>query len=133
MSRSAGVLVALALSASSPSIFAAESPATGAPVTATRADQEPARPAESGAQDTAATVGPLAIGAAVHDPAGALIGHIVLLTTDEQGRSVAKVRNEEDVYTIPTDDLFVRGGSTFSRSTLDQLRRGGAIAAGPAR
>jgi hypothetical protein len=130
MRPQAGVLAALAVVGFSSSAFAEGAPGNGAPVTAAPVNPGRARPAESGAHDTAATVGPLAIGVAVHDRSGALIGHVVLLTTDKQGRSVAKVREDEDTYLIPTDDLFVRGGETFSTVTLEQLRHGGAIADG---
>jgi len=64
-----------------------------ADVPAAPAKAEPARPVESGGHDSAATVGPLAIGAEVHDGAGALIGHVTRLTTDQAGRSVAQVRD----------------------------------------
>ncbi|HVN00936.1 MAG TPA: hypothetical protein VMT68_12060 [Caulobacteraceae bacterium] len=97
--------------------------AAGAAVPAVRVEAGPARPAESGARDSSATVGPLAIGAAVRDETGAEIGHVTRLTTDKQGRSVAEVRDNEDVYTIPASDLFARGGAAYSRLDRDQLKR----------
>ena len=111
----------------------ADPPATQPPtVSAVAAEPDRARPRESGGRDSAATVGPLAIGAAVKDPTGVELGHIALLTTDKSGRSVAKVRQGETVLLIPTADLFVRRGETYSRLTLDALKRDGdAIAAGP--
>ena len=113
---------------------AAASPEAAPPVAAVRATAQPARPAESGARNSAATVGPLAIGAEVRDASGALVGHIAVLTTDKQGHSIAKVREDEDVFLIPTRDLYVRRGVTISSLSLDQLRHGGdAIAAGPDR
>lgn len=124
---------ALAVSAAGTGASAGSSEAVP-PVAAATASPQPARPAESGARDSAATIGPLAIGAEVRDPSGALVGHIVVLTTDKQGRSVAKVREDEDVFLIPAQDLYVRRGATFSSLSLDQLRHGGsAIAAGPDR
>ena len=132
MMRAASVLAALAVALPA-SAFCADPP-SDAPVGAMSAKADPARPAESGGHDTAATVGPLAIGAVVKDPSGVEIGHVVLLTTDKHGRSVAKVRDNEDVFDIPTDDLFVRQGVTYSRLPRAALERGGgAIAAGPAR
>lgn len=132
--RTASVLAALAVATLPLGARAEPAPAGGAAVAAVAAKAGPARPAESGAHDTAATVGPLAIGATVHDPSGAEIGHIVLITTDKYGRSVAKVRDNEDVFNVATDDLFARRGETFSRLTREALRRAGdAIAAGPAR
>jgi len=135
--RAASVLAALAIALplTLPVAAPCAEPASGGPpVGAEAAKAGPARPTESGAHDTAATVGPLAIGATVTDPTGVEIGHIVLLTTDKDGRSVAKVRDNEDVFDIPADDLFVRRGVTFSRLPRATLKRGGgAIAAGPAR
>ena len=131
--RAASVLAALAVALPA-SAFCAEPPSDAPPVGAVAAKAEPARPAESGAHDTAATVGPLAIGATVKDPSGVEIGHIVLLTTDKHGRSVARVRDNEDVFDIPIDELFVRQGVTRSRLPRAALERGGgAIAAEPAR
>jgi hypothetical protein len=131
--RAASVLAALAVALPA-GAFCADPPADGPPVSAVPANVDPARPAESGAHDTAATVGPLAIGATVKDPSGVEIGHIVLLTTDKHGRSVARVRDNEDVFDIPIDELFVRQGVTYSRLPRAALERGGgAIAAEPAR
>jgi hypothetical protein len=85
-----------------------------------------ARPAESGAHDSAATLGPLAIGASVTDRNGAQIGHVTRLTTDKDGRSVAEVRHDEDLFSIPTAQLYTRGGKAFSSQTLDQLKHSAA-------
>jgi hypothetical protein len=95
-----------------------------AAVTATSAQAGPARPPESGAHDSAATLGPLAIGADVRDSAGADIGHVTRLTTDDQGRRIAQVRDGETVYAIPTEYLYARGGAAFSTITLDALKHG---------
>jgi len=110
--------------------IAAEAPAV--PAVAVKPDA--ARPLESGARNSAATIGPLAIGAPVKDPTGAEIGRIVLLTTDKRGRSIVKLRRDEDVFTVPADQPYTRGGAAFSRVALDALKRGGgAIAADNAR
>ncbi|HXQ13140.1 MAG TPA: hypothetical protein VN814_00795 [Caulobacteraceae bacterium] len=95
-------------------------------VTAVPAQPGRAQPAESGAHDSAATLGPLAIGAAVTDPTGAEIGRVTRITTDKNGRSVVEVRNNEDVFSIPAQALFTRGGKAFSSETLDALKRSGA-------
>jgi len=95
-----------------------------ADVPAVAAKAEPARPAESGAHASAATLGPLAIGAEVRDATGVEIGHVTRLTTDKAGRSVAQVRDNEDVYSIPVDRLFARGGAAVSTVTLDALKHG---------
>ena len=109
----AAALVAVALPGA---VFAA--------VPATTALAGPARPPESGARDSAATLGPLAIGADVRDATGADIGHVTRVTTDKTGRSVAEVRDGESVYTIPIDDLYARRGAAFSTVTLDALKHG---------
>jgi hypothetical protein len=133
LTRTASVLAALAVALPVAAVCA-EPTSDGPAVGAVAAQAGPARPTESGAHDSAATVGPLAIGAAVKDPSGLEIGHIVLLTTGGDGRSVAKVRDNEDVFDIPIDELFVRRGVTFSRLPRASLERGGgAIAAKPAR
>lgn len=134
MTRTARRLTALALGFGC-SVGVFESPAAAqGDISATTATAGPARPAESGAKASAATLGPLAIGADVRDSTGAEIGHITVLTTDKDGRSVAKVRRDEDVYTIPVGDLYARHGGAVSSVTLEQLKRGGdAIAAGGAR
>jgi hypothetical protein len=93
-------------------------------VPATTAQAGPARPPESGAHDSAATLGPLAIGADVRDSAGADIGHVTRLNTDKQGRRVAEVRDGESVYAIPIEDLYSRGGAAFSTVTLEALKHG---------
>ena len=95
-------------------------------VTAVRMDAGRAKPAESGAHDSAATLGPLAIGATVRDRTGAEIGHVTRLTTGKDGRSVAEVRHDEDVYVIPVDELYARDGAAVSTLTLEQLKRSGA-------
>ena len=100
--------------------------AAGPGVTAVAVEPGRARPSESGARDSAATVGPLAIGAVVMDRSGAEIGHVTRLTTDSNGHSVAEVRHNEDVFSIPTSGLFTRGGKAFSSQTLDELKRSGA-------
>lgn len=95
-----------------------------AAVPATTAQAGPARPPESGARDSAATLGPLAIGADVRDAAGSDIGHVTRLTTDPDGRQVAEVRDGESLYTIPIENLFARDGAAFSTVTLDALKHG---------
>ncbi len=85
-----------------------------------------ARPAESGAHDSAATLGPLAIGAVVADRDGAVIGHVTRLTTDKDGRSIAEVRHNEDLFSIPTNLLYTHGGKAFSSKTLDELKHSAA-------
>jgi hypothetical protein len=92
------------------------------PAVAARAG--PARPAESGAHDSAATLGPLAIGADVRDAAGADIGHVTRLTTDGDGRHVAEIRSGDDVYAIPIENLYARRGAAFSTVSLDALKKG---------
>jgi hypothetical protein len=98
--------------------------AAHAGVPAVTAAAGPARPPESGAHDSAATLGPLAIGADVRDSAGADIGRVTRLTTDKQGRQVAEIRDGETVYAIPTPYLYARGGAAFSTVTLDALKHG---------
>jgi hypothetical protein len=93
-------------------------------VSATTSTPDPARPAESGGHDTAATIGPFAIGATVRDTAGAEVGQIARLTTDKQGRSVAEVRHGGDAYAIPMDDLYAKDGAAVSKLSLDALQRG---------
>ncbi|HWF77020.1 MAG TPA: hypothetical protein VN694_07550 [Caulobacteraceae bacterium] len=88
------------------------------------ANAGPARPPESGAHDSAAMLGPLAIGADVRDSGGADIGHVTRLTTDKQGRQVAEIRDGEAVYAIPIEYLYARGGAAFSTVTLDALKHG---------
>ena len=95
-----------------------------AAVPAVAAAAGPARPPESGALDSAATLGPLAIGADVRDSTGADIGHVTRLTTDKKGRQVAQIRDGEAVYTIPVVQLYSRGGAAFSTVSLDALKHG---------
>lgn len=95
-------------------------------VTAVAAQAERARPAESGAHDSAATLGPLAIGAAVSDPTGVQIGRVTRITTDKNGGSVVEVRRNEDVFWIPAGLLQTHGGNAFSVETLDELKHSGA-------
>jgi hypothetical protein len=95
-------------------------------VTAVAAEQGRARPAESGARDSAATVGPLAIGALVNDRNGEEIGHVTRLTTDTNGRSMVEVRHNEDLYSIPVEQLFAHGGRAFSVMTLERLKHSDA-------
>ena len=119
-----GVVAAAALAAVA--LTPAGVATAGSGVTAVAAQQEQARPTESGAHNTAATRGPLAIGAVVTDPTGVEIGHVTRLTTGKDGRSVAEVRHDEDVYSIPVDELYARAGAAFSTLTLDQLKHAGA-------
>jgi hypothetical protein len=93
-------------------------------VSATTAQAGPARPPESGAHDSAATLGLLAIGADVRDATGADLGHITRLTTDKAGRQVAEMRDGEAVYAIPISHLYARDGAAFSTVTLDALKHG---------
>lgn len=106
-------------------VIAAALPAVAvAAVPAVAARAGPARPAESGAHDSAATLGPLAIGADVRDATGADIGHVTRLTTDQDGRHVAEIRDGDDVYSIPVDYLYARRGAAFSTVTLEALKHG---------
>jgi ABC-type transporter Mla subunit MlaD len=118
----AGVATAATLGAA---VLAGAGATATAAVPVVAVAREPARPAESGASDSAATLGPLAIGAEVTDRAGAKIGHVTRLTTDKQGRAVAEVRNNEDVYSIPLEDLFPRGRAAFSSLSLGELKHNG--------
>jgi len=93
-------------------------------VPATAARAAPARPAESGGHDSAATLGPLAIGADVRDETGADIGRVTRLTTDKAGRQVAAVRDGEATYSIPVEMLYARQGAAFSTVTLAALKKG---------
>jgi hypothetical protein len=105
--------------AGSPSAWSA--PAAGGPVTAVKVAAGPARAAQAGAVDTAATSGPLAIGAVVRDPTGVVVGHVTLITTDETGRSIAQVRKGVNVYSIPLADIAAHGAggvSVIPASTL---------------
>jgi hypothetical protein len=95
-------------------------------VTAVTAAPGRARPTESGAHDSAATLGPLAIGALVTDRNGVEIGRVTRVTTDKNGRSVAEVRSNEDLFSIPMDVLYTHGGRAFSSETLDELKHSGA-------
>jgi hypothetical protein len=95
-------------------------------VTAVTAAPGRARPTESGARDSAATLGPLAIGALVTDRNGAEIGRVTRLTTGKNGRSVVEVRSNEDLFSIPVDVLYTHGGRAFSSETLDELKHSGA-------
>jgi hypothetical protein len=91
---------------------------------AVKATAEPARPAESGASESAATSGPLAIGSRVVDRSGAEVGRLVRLTTDKKGVDVAQIRLGEDVWSVPVADLFARQGEVLSTVTLDDLKHG---------
>jgi hypothetical protein len=120
--RRATLLAALAAA-----ILAVASVAAANPdVTAVTAAPGRARPTESGAHDSAATLGPLAIGALVTDRNGAEIGRVTRLTTAKNGRSVAEVRSNEDLFSIPMDVLYTHGGRAFSSETLDELKHSGA-------
>ena len=120
----AALLAATALLVCGLAEFPAEADPAGDAVPVVTASPDKARPAESGGHSSAATIGPLAIGSKVRDAAGAEIGHVTLLTTDKAGRSVARVRQGEDVYTIPVADLYARDGAAFTTLTLAELRRG---------
>jgi|HubBroStandDraft_2_1064218.scaffolds.fasta_scaffold151933_3 hypothetical protein len=95
-------------------------------LTAVAVQPDRARPAESGAHDSAATLGPLAIGAAVTDRTGVEIGRVTRLTTDKNGRSVVEVRHNEDLFSIPAEVLYTHRGKAFSSESLDELKRSGA-------
>lgn len=129
MRTAAAIAATAALAGSLGGAMALADPAAS-PVPAVAASPDKARPVESGGHNSAATTGPLAIGSTVSDATGAQIGHITLITTDKAGRSVAKVREGEDVYTIPVADLYARGGAAFSTLTLSALKHGGG-AGGP--
>ncbi|MFI4934476.1 MAG: hypothetical protein ACHP7N_07645 [Caulobacterales bacterium] len=103
------------------SAWADPPPATN--LSAVKAHAQPAKSAESGARETAATSGPLAIGATVKDRDGVTLGHITRLTTDKAGVSVAQVRLGEDVLSIPVSDLFMKNGEVLSTLTRDELKR----------
>ena len=106
-------------------VMAAALPAVAiAAVPATAARAGPARPVESGGHDSAATLGPLAIGASVRDATGADIGHVTRLTTDKAVRQVSAVRDGEATYSIPVDFLYARQGAAFSTVPLDALKKG---------
>jgi hypothetical protein len=94
-----------------------------AQVPAVQVEAGPARPVESGGRDSPATLGPMAIGAAVRDRTGAEIGHITRLTTDRQGQSIVEVRQNEDVYSIPLADLAAHDGEAVSNLDQAQLKR----------
>jgi hypothetical protein len=116
----------VALAAALVACGAASAATAGEGVTAVAMTPGPARPAESGGHDSAATRGPLAIGANVTDRSGAEIGHITRLTTDKAGGSIAEIRQNEDVFSIPIDDLYAHGGAAVSALTLEELKHSGA-------
>jgi hypothetical protein len=118
------VIPATALAAVTLAVAGVAAAETG--VTAVAAEPGRARPAESGARDSAATMGPLAIGALVTDRNGEEIGHVTRLTTDSGGRSVVEVRSNEDLYSIPVELLYAHGGSAFSVVTLERLKHSAA-------
>jgi hypothetical protein len=123
ISRRAVASAALATAAFAvASVAAAEPQATERNVTAVAATPGRARPAESGAHDSAATMGPLAIGALVTDRNGQEVGHVTRLTTNAKGDSVVEVRNNEDLYSIPVEQLFAHGGTAFSVMSLERLK-----------
>jgi hypothetical protein len=99
--------------------------AEGADVTGVKSVAGPAHAAESGAVDTAATVGPLAIGAIVRDRQGETLGHITRLTTDKSNVAVVEIRMGVDVYAIPVSALFTSHGRVISTVTADDLKQGG--------
>ena len=119
-----GAALAAALVAATLACAGAAAADTG--LTAVAMQPGRARPSESGAHDSAATLGPLAIGALVSDRNGAEIGHITRLTTGKDGRSVAEVRHDEDMFSIPTAMLYTHGGKAFSSQTLDELKHSAA-------
>jgi len=100
--------------------------AADAGLTAVAVQPGRARPAESGAHDSAATLGPLAIGALVTDRNGAEIGRVTRMTTDKDGHSVTEVRHDEDLFSIPMNLLYTHGGKAFSSRTLDELKHSAA-------
>jgi len=100
--------------------------AADAGLTAVAVQPGRARPAESGAHDSAATLGPLAIGALVTDRNGAEIGRVTRMTTDKDGHSVTEVRHDEDLFSIPMNLLYTHGGKAFSWRTLDELKHSAA-------
>jgi hypothetical protein len=104
-------------------VLALAGTAASAEVPAVQVEAGPVRPNESGAHDSPATLGPMAIGAAVRDRAGAEIGHITRLTTDRQGRSIVEVRQNEDLYSIPLADLSAHDGEAVSSLDQAQLKR----------
>ena len=122
MNRSGVILTTAAAVA----VLASAGVAAAASVTAVAMQPGRARPTESGGHDSPATLGPLAIGAVVRDRDGAEIGHVTRLTTDKSGGSVAEVRNDEDVFWIPVDQLHASGGAAVSALTADELKRSGA-------
>jgi len=111
---------AAALSAA---VLALAGAAASAEVPAVQVEPGRAQPVESGAHDSSATVGPLAIGAAVREGGGAEIGHITRLTTDREGRSIAEVRENEELYSIPLSDLVARDGQAVSSLSRADLKR----------
>jgi hypothetical protein len=118
------VIPAAAITAVTLAVASVAAAETG--VTAVAAEPGRARPAESGARDSAATMGPLAIGARVTDRNGQEIGRVTRLTTDSGGRSVVEVRNNEDLYSIPVELLYAHGGAAFSVVTLERLKHSAA-------
>jgi hypothetical protein len=99
--------------------------ADGADVTGVKSVAGPAHAAESGAVDTTATVGPLAIGAIVRDASGVTLGHITRLTTDKSNVPIAEIRMGVDVYAIPVAALFTNHGRVISTVSADELKQGG--------
>ncbi|HZZ87079.1 MAG TPA: hypothetical protein VFE13_01990 [Caulobacteraceae bacterium] len=98
----------------------------GAGVTAVAMAPGPAKPAESGARDSAATVGPLAIGATVVDRNGVPIGRVTRMATDKHGRQMAEVRQNEDLYSVPLTAIHAEAGRAVSDMTADDLKAAGA-------
>jgi hypothetical protein len=98
----------------------------GTGVTAVAMTPGRAKPTESGASDSAATVGPLAIGATVIDRNGTVIGRVTRLATDKTGRHVAEVRQNENLYSIPLAAISAEGGKAVSDMTADDLTASGA-------
>ena len=82
--------------------------------------------AESGGRDSGGHPWPTGDWGAGDGRRRAEIGHVTRLTTGKDGRSVAEVRQDEDVYVIPVGELHARDGAAFTTVTLDQLKRDGA-------
>ena len=105
-------------------VAAALPTAAVAAVTAITAQAGAARPPESGAHDSAATLGPLAIGADVRDSTGADIGHVTRLTTGKDGPPGRRDPRRRERLRDPHRYLFARDGAAFSTVTLDALKHG---------
>lgn len=88
---------------------------TPTPLLARHAAAQPRAPSASeAARDTSAQAGPLAVGAAVLDPAGQTLGRITRLTTARDGRTLVMVRKGVDSFAIPADRLRMTPGGAVS-------------------